>query len=239
MATIRTIFATIYVWLGIFIGGISFLIPIGLIKIVGTKAQYKKWTSTLAGLWTTNMLWALGMERNVLGKENIPNHDNICIVSNHQTTLDFLFIVSAIPKMIGFITKKELLWVPVMNLWMLALNCGIIDRSKKEQALKVIRNRVEKIKDGFPMLIFPEGTRSHTREMNKFKQRGLQVIVEAGVIILPITVIDSYQRFAKGKIYPGKLTLQIHPPIDSSLFASEERDLLIDKIAEVIGSSLK
>lgn len=185
------------------------------------------------------MMWTFSVKLDVRGRENIPAHGRFCIASNHQTSLDFIAIAATFPKLMGFISKKELSYIPIVNIWMRIAHACVIDRDKKDEAVEIIKNRIDEIHKGYTLLIFPEGTRSRRLEMNKFKLRGLIAIMEGNVPILPITIVDSYQRFANGRIFRGTLKIIIHPLQETKNLSEEQQKVLFDKIETMMGEPLK
>ena len=180
-------------------------------------------------LWANMIKLVSGVKFEILGRENIPLHSNFCVISNHQGVYDSILILLGIRRVMGFIAKKELLKIPLLSFWMWLAGCVFIDRQNRDEAMKQIKRRIEKIKLGKPMFIFPEGRRSRSQQLNPFKSGGLSAVFESGVVILPITVSNSYQLFEgnKKRINIGaKATLIIHKPIDCSVVNCNAEQLI-------------
>ncbi len=186
--------------------------------------------------WSKSLLWVAGMKRNVFGKENLPKENSVCFVSNHQSIFDILLILANVPKVIGFIAKKELLKMPFLNFWMIMIGCAFIDRKSRTQSMALIKDRLHQIHNGKPMLIFPEGTRSRCAEMNKFKTSGLQLVINEGITIVPLTVVDTYKCYEHNgnRVVGNKIELWIHKPVDVSQLSDEEKKNLIDTLQNII-----
>jgi len=172
-----------------------FLPVVYLFRLLGLQktADYMVSRNTLA--WSKGSLFLAGVKYKVYGKENIPKHSDICIVSNHQSYFDIPFILGNIPKVIGFISKKELSKIPLLNLWMYVIRCPFIDRNDREKSMKIIDKRLAKTAKGQPMLIFPEGKRSKQQAMSSFRKGGLNIIIEADATILPITLWNTHKIY--------------------------------------------
>lgn len=150
----------------------------------------------------------------VEGKENIPYNENIVVIGNHQSNFDILALVVAFDKLpIGFIAKKSLA-LPWLKEWMKVIGCVFIDRSKPKETLTVlIKEAIPKIKAGKPMVLFPEGTRSKSSEMNKMNAGGLIIAKSPKATILPIALSNTHQV---AKHFPWKKTIvyvRIQKPI--------------------------
>ncbi len=176
----------------------------------------------------------------VYGKNNIPDQNNICFVSNHQGYFDIILIFGYLRKKIGFIAKKELKKIPILSFWMKTINCIFIDRNDHKGSINAINKRMEYIKNGNPMIIFPEGTRSKDVKINRFKTGGLKLLIQNNLKIVPITINGTYKLFEKkGEINSGDISLYIHKPIDLSNLSDNEKENIPSSLFEIISGPLK
>ena len=107
----------------------------------------------------------LGVRVKVEGRENIPRWgEKVCYVPNHSSMLDIPVLFGS-GMWCGLVAKKELFKVPVLHGLLRTLHCVPIDRSSLREGFKSIVQGAERIESGYPMGIFPEGTRSRTGEM--------------------------------------------------------------------------
>ncbi len=212
-----------------------FLPFIYLFRMLNWQKADNLLVTSSAFFWARITLFLNGIRFDVYGKENIPKHNNICLVSNHQSNFDIPLILGNIPKVIGFISKIELSRVPIFNLWMFVIRCPFIDRKNREKSLDIIEKRLQKTTKGQPMLIFPEGKRSKKQEMNNFKKGGITSIIKANTIILPITVYNTH-KICKGsniKLSSFRSKLIIHKEILPSELAASP-DEIIKKLENII-----
>ena len=115
---------------------------------MGKKEASEKYKRKAALYWSRKTLDIIGIEYQVYGKENIP--DRGCLyVSNHQSMLDIPLIMDAVGSPLGFIAKKELAKVPIINSWTKEINCIYLDRDNAREAVKTINEGVEKLKRGY------------------------------------------------------------------------------------------
>jgi len=231
---LRTFGYIAYFWLLLIIGLILFP-PYLLLRLLRLRRLWRPYLIAVAGAWGRHMLYVAGARVEVTGLENLPGHDRICFVSNHQSYLDILLITGYIPKTIGYITKKELGRLPVFNLWMKASGCIFIDRRDVRQSLGALERGVENIRRGWPMLIFPEGTRSRGPGMGAFLPGSLKMAQRAGATIVPLTVNGTYRMFEENRrIQSGCISLRIHPPLEAAEFQDRKRSELADMLSKII-----
>ena len=101
-------------------------------------------------------------------KENIPTEPCV-FISNHTSILDIPILFRTIGKPLGFIAKK-MLKVPVLGYWLEKAHCVPLDRSNAREAVKSISEGVKNIKEGFSMVIFPEGTRGKMGQVGELER---------------------------------------------------------------------
>lgn len=215
-------------------------IPVIIMSIPGLTKIRDQYIYFLSSTWARNINRAAGAKVTVIGLENIPKGNNLCFIANHQGGFDIPLILGYMPRVIGFIAKKELDMIPILNIWMRAIGCIFINRANKRASLDVINKGAEQIKNGHPMIIFPEGTRSRGPQMNRFKGGSLKLPIRSGASIVPVTIDGSYRlkELNGGLIQPGEVTITIHNPLKASDFKEDNTQELADKLSEIIGSAL-
>ena len=99
-----------------------------------------------------------GIRYQIIGAENIPETPSI-VLSKHQSAWETLAFQKIFPPQV-WVLKKELLRIPFFG-WGLAMTSPIaIDRSAKKKALEqIVEQGKDRLKQGFWIVIFPEGTR--------------------------------------------------------------------------------
>jgi len=112
----------------------------------------------------------------------------ICYIANHTSMADILLIDGTLALGSGFICKSSLSYVFPVNLICIASKCVFISRKSLKQSAKAINKGVENIKNGTPMAIFPEGTRSKTGEIAPFKHGSFKLALLSNAYIVPITI---------------------------------------------------
>jgi 1-acyl-sn-glycerol-3-phosphate acyltransferase len=197
------------------------LIPITIIILslyffISTKNLQK-----IGAVWIKFILNALkvfcGVSWKVEGVENIPNTPCI-VVSNHQGQWESFFLQTLfIPS--TSIIKQELLYIPLFGWALRCMKPITLNRLNKVSSLKkVIKNGVMKLKDGFSIILFPEGTRiSPDKGIQPFAGSCGLLSVKSGLPVLPIC--HNSGRYWKNKKFiksPGKVIIRIGEPIIGS-----------------------
>ena len=129
---------------------------------------------------------------------------NFLFIANHQSMLDILVVFSLVPEPLSFIAKKELFWVPFLNVSLWTAGCISIDRHSLKRSYRDIQKAVDVLKRKRSLIIFPEGTRQLEDAIGPFKPGYLKLAREAGVDLVPIVMSGS------GKVM-NKKSLLIDP----------------------------
>ena len=232
-----------------FFKGIMYIIYMLAVRIKGIKYSYlkkykgneaaDKFVEEIAMKWSTYTIKTIGIEIEVEGKENIPTEPCV-FISNHTSILDIPILFKTISKPIGFIAKKEMLKVPVLGYWLEKAHCVPLDRSNAREAVKSISEGVKNIKEGFSMVIFPEGTRGKRGRVGEFKKGSLKLATRAKALIVPVTIEGANKGFEDERRFkPCKVRVVFGKPINPSELSKEELVELATSIREEIVMNIK
>jgi 1-acyl-sn-glycerol-3-phosphate acyltransferase len=214
-------------------------IPYFLLQLFRSRKILNRYVHFISSMWARHVIWMTGSRVKVTGLENIPKADNLCFISNHQGMTDIVLVIGYIPKVVGFIAKKELARVPIISFWMSVIHCILLDRGNKKKTIEAMQRGVESIRSGHPMLIFPEGTRSRGMVMGPFKPGSLNLATRAQAIIVPLTVNGAYGIFEEHKrVKARKVSLKIHPPIDLSKEGDVDNYALAERLWGIVHGGL-
>lgn len=193
----------------------------------------------LARLWAKMLLILSNTRVKVVGAENVLIGKPQIFMANHQSDFDILIVLGFIPGQFRWIAKKELFKIPVFRTAMRNAGYIEIDRQQHEKAMKSLDVAARKIREGKSVMTFPEGTRSKDGKMKPFKQGMFHLAIQAGVPIVPISIVGAGSIMSKRslRIHPGKVTMIIDKPIDISGYTAENRSALIQRVTDVIAGN--
>jgi 1-acyl-sn-glycerol-3-phosphate acyltransferase len=170
--------------------------------------------------WLSRHLLRIDYE--VHGTENVPREPCV-ILSKHQSAWETIAYTTIFPPHV-YVIKRELLWLPFLG-WGLGLMSPIaIDRSNRKQAMKrMIELGGERIRQGFSIMVYPEGTRIPVGRRGIYRLGGAVVAVNNGARVLPVAhdagLLWPRNSFVK---HPGKVTVIIGKPIATAGRTAEE-----------------
>lgn len=171
--------------------------------------------------WVYLTIWLikhlLGIDYRVLGRENIPAQPAV-ILAKHQSAWETVVLQQVFPLAL-FVWKKELRWqIPFFG-WALAVIPMIsVDRNAGKHALRdLVKQGKLRLSQGYPVVIFPEGTRTEPGQHRRFKIGGAHMAVKAGAPVLPVA-LNSGEFWGRNAFFktPGTITVSIGPAIETA-----------------------
>ncbi len=185
--------------------------------------------------WSSRLLQIVGADVQVLGGENLPT-GAVLFVANHVGSFDIPVLIAHLPKPFGFISKIEVLKIPIVGSWMKIMNCVFLDRKNRNDSTKAIGTGVDVLKNGHSLLIFPEGTRSKGGPIRPFKAGSFRLALDAGVPIVPIAIRGTAEIMEKNKniMKPARVFVHILPALEFDSFKSKSSKDLAEEVFELV-----
>ena len=170
-----------------------------------------------ARLWSRLILVTTGVKVTVEGLERVVPGKTYVFVANHQSIYDIPVLFWSIPFQLRIIAKASLGHFPMLGPHLKRTGHLLVDRSRPDKA-GILGWASRLTSNGLSLIVFPEGTRSRTGMMGKFKGGSILLAMQAGLPLVPISVIGSRHVMQKGELTtrPGQVTLVVHDPIETA-----------------------
>lgn len=235
---LKTAFFYFTFW-AILIFSILFFIPYYTLRVFASKRTVNRFIYLLSTAWARFILGVNGVSYTVHGEENLPqSYDGLAVISNHQGSFDIPIYVSCLPFSVGFIAKHELKKLPIISVWMIALDCVFINRKKLRESSRKINERIHQNGKN-PIFIFPEGTRSKGPQMLPFKPGSLKLLFNERADILPVTISGSYKCMElHGNVKSEHAHVYYHPVLQSRNYDIDDFDTFNADLQRIIASPL-
>lgn len=173
------------------------------------------------------------------GLDNIPRDGPVIIVPNHQTYADPALVSIPVRRRIYYMAWSRLFEIPgfswlIRRLRAFPVQVESTDSSATREAVRLLRA-------GHVLMIFPEGERTLTGSVERFKLGAFRLSASLRVPVLPVTIAGGYESWPPGQLFPrrGQITITYHPPLepDASLDAREAARELAERARGVIGGT--
>jgi len=226
-----------FVFLVIVINSILFSIPVAVFALFDHRGNLQL---LLGRLWSRIILLITGVRVNVKGLENLKPDLPCIFAANHQSLYDIPVLMGNLPVQFRFIAKESLFKIPVFGWSMRLMKFISLDRGSREDALKRIREAIQRIKCGTSVLIFPEGTRSPDGKLLPFRKGAFLLANKTRSPIIPIVVKGTKDILPKGKLSlrSGSVELTICPPIFPDDYKESGKDALSERVHQELQKHL-
>lgn len=142
-------------------------------------------------IWARMILLTSRVRLRVTGLQNLKPQTPYVLCVNHQSHMDIPIILAALPLQFCFAAKKELFRYPFLG-WHLRRSGHVpIDRENPRAAVKALREAAETIRNGLPVVIFPEGGTSIDGDIRPFKGGGFMLATKSLADVVPVTIRGS------------------------------------------------
>ena len=195
-----------------------------------------------ARAWSWLILKTTGVRVTVEGLDRITPGTTYVFVSNHQSIYDIPVIFASLPYQLRIIAKASLAKFPMLG-WHLRRGGHLfVERSNPDPSYILNRWR-SLVKDGLSLIIFAEGTRSMDGVVGRFKAGSFLLALQAGLPIVPISVVGTRYVMQKGRLRtePGDVQLIVHAPILPPVLESpgvRDAKRLADQVHAVVAETV-
>jgi len=198
--------------------------------------------------WSEPIFWAgkqaigvgqviLGLNVRYQGLHRIKKNQRYVYMPNHLSMLDGPLIFKAIPHNVRVILKEGVFRLPVVGQAMKEGHFIPVDRKGKQGGKRAVQKAVSMIqKNNISFLIFPEGTRSHTGNLQKFRRGGFFMAIDSQTPIVPISIVGTYGLMPRGSYFikKGEVKIIFHPSFSVEGYNHDNMHELIRKVFQII-----
>ena len=217
MRVFRSAFFWLYMALSLTAFWFAVIIPWLLITPFDRRRVFSHW---YAYTWANHYV-SLSPFWNVIleGREKFRDDTAYVVVSNHQSIADIM-ILFTLKKQFRWVAKHTVFFVPFLGWMMKMADYVSIKRGDKASREAMLDHCRRHLRIGNSIMIFPEGTRSHTGEMRPFKRGAFVLATEMNVPVLPIVLDNTYDalprkswvfQHSERKTFPIRVLDPIHP----------------------------
>jgi len=155
--------------------------------------------------FTNSLIWIMsnvrksysGLNRDTFNKPSI-------LICNHQSVLDILLVISLSPRII-LLTNNWVWNSPVFGL--------VVRLAGYHPIVKGMVTSIEKlskvVEDGYSIAVFPEGTRSQTRKIQRFHKGAFYLAEKLSLDIIPVLIHGTGRTLPKGSFGLRNETISI------------------------------
>ncbi len=237
---------TLLLLLSIIVFFIFSLILFPVTWLIGKRspAAQEKIERTVVRAFIRYALWLSGTKVTVIGLENVPQDRSVLFVPNHRSYFDILLLYKDVTRQTGFLAKKEVNRVPVLNLWVKRLGGLMLDRENIREGLKTILAAIENVKNGISMAVFAEGTRGKDgpdTNVAPLHEGSFKISVKSGCPIIPVSITNSSAILEDHFpwIRSTRVIVEYGAPIDPASLTGDDRKFIGRYVHGILEETLK
>jgi len=170
----------------------------------------------------------------VEGLDHVPDEAPAILASNHLSFSDSFFLPLVVPRPITFLAKSDYFTGKgIKGFFTKAFFAGVgqvpVDRSGGRASEAALRTGLRILDEGKLLGIYPEGTRSPNGTLYRGKTGVARMAMEAGVPIIPVAMINTYEIQPPGQVRPRirRVGVRIGKPLDFSRYDGLENDRFV------------
>ena len=175
----------------------------------------RRGTNAGISLGTGFALKAAGVQLDVRGADLLDAHRPAVVVANHQSALDPVVLAAVLGHDFTAVAKKEARFDPRALLGSALLDPVYIDRGDSASARASMAAVGDRIREGTSIMVFPEGTRSPTPVLGRFRKGAFHLAIETGAPVLPVVLHNTGEILPRNAyaIRPGTIRVTVLPAI--------------------------
>ena len=192
--------------------------------------------------WLSYHALTFGLCFRATGRENIPLTGPALLVSNHQSFIDPWLIGQAATRRLRYLARHNLFHNSYFARLIRCYGAVPIDRGFGKEGLQTV---FKELADGQAVVIFAEGERTHTGEVQPLKP-GISLLMKRVTCpIIPVALAGAYEMWPRHQKWPhpellplpaqGRaITVAYGPPIDPTRYKTMDRDEMLNDLRDAI-----
>jgi 1-acyl-sn-glycerol-3-phosphate acyltransferase len=188
-----------------------------------------------ARAWSWLILRTARCPVEVLGREHLLASGAQVFAVNHISAFDIPTLYVKLP-IFRIIAKKELFRYPFLG-WHLRRSGQLpIDQDNTASSVRSLKRAIDTLRSGMPLVIFPEGGRSATGQVQSFMTGAFYIAIKAHVDIVPLALVGTNEILPMNTFHirPGRIKLVAGEPISTAGYSLRDMDALTHRVQSAI-----
>ncbi len=173
------------------------------------------------------------------GYENLPSQSGALLLINHQSYLDPLLVGIGLNRPVSYLARDSLFRVPVLGA--LLRNTYVMAIKRDAAGTESLRLSINRIKQGYLVGIFPEGTRTTNGELGELKPGFIAIVRRGKSPVIPVGICGADQAMPKGSlfVFPKKIRVHYGKPLDPDKIKELTKRGREDEFVDYVTTELK
>lgn len=218
--------------------GTTFLAGLGYARVTGNKRRAVDFVTAVS---SEAALAVLGVEVSVVGEEHLWAHRPCVFIINHQSKFDMFLMMYLVRRGFSGVAKKEVAKVPGFGTFMKMAEMAFLDRSNTASAIDALKPAVDLLRRGLSIAMAPEGTRSWTPRVGKFKKGAFHLAMQAGVPVVPVVIRNAGEIMGRNDqtMRSGRIQVAVLPAIPVAEWKAREIEARVEGVRQLFVDTLE
>lgn len=192
-------------------------------------------------VWGPGILRLAGARLRIEGRGRLAASQAYFFAANHQSWIDIPALFAALPEPVLFLAKRELARVPFLGRYIAKMGMVFVDREDRRQAARTVGHAAERLREGWSILSFPEGTRTPDGRLQPFKTATFAAALDAEVPVVPVALDGAGRVMPKAgfRVRPGIIHVCVGDPIPTAGLSRDDRGELARRVQREVEALLQ
>ncbi len=222
-----------------FVAGVLATLAVALVVLCrGPSRADSAVTDRMVRWWAAVWLRAAGARVVVQGLEHVSLATAYVVVSNHQSNMDPMVHLRALPLSLRVLAKREMFRIWLLGRAMRAIGMIEVDRDSPDLG-QIDQAAARSLAAGHSLLVYPEGTTSPDGVIGEFKDGAFVVAVTSQVPVLPVAIDGTCRIWPPGRaaIRGGQVRIVVGSPLPTSGLTHHDIPALREQARNIICSA--
>jgi 1-acyl-sn-glycerol-3-phosphate acyltransferase len=153
------------------------------------------------------------------GAEHVPRSGAVVITPNHVSFMDPILLTIPIHRALHYMALEPFFRIRGLGALMRWARAFPIQEDEPDSP--AVRRALRLLRQGEPLVIFPEGGRSPDGRLQPFRPGAFRLALAAGAPVVPVTIAGAFEAWPPQRRLPrpGRITITYHAPLDGSALA--------------------
>lgn len=212
----------------------AIVLPLAILEL-RPLARAVTWT------WANLFFWLIGKNPRVRGREFMHKGKKYLILSNHGSLYDIPAIMILQPE-ISWLAKEYLFKIPLLGQVLRKMNAIPVARQDIWKSRESLQQAIKRARKNFSIGIFPEGTRTVTGQMQRFKRGFIFILRHSPLDALPVTINGTFQLKPKNRFFidpTHPLEIVIHRPLANKELVKLTDQEISERVRSIIAGDYR
>jgi 1-acyl-sn-glycerol-3-phosphate acyltransferase len=186
----------------------------------------------IARAWAQTILLLSLSPVKIIGAEKLRAHETAAYASNHLSYMDTPVLFAKLPFQFRILAKQSLWKVPFIGWYLNHSGQVPVDTNSTRSLIASLNRGVSTLKQGLPLVLFPEGGRAATGQLQTMMSGCAYMAIKAQVPLIPLTLIGTYELLPIHvyAINPRPIRIVVGDPIPTTGLTTRDADSLTQQL---------